>query len=98
MRYFIMGILIGRCLAADAQYVPTSSQPFQFASLYNPAFTGIEPYGDLRLGYRNQWTGFGSNAPKFIQLAYNFRVQQPADLDRKSTRLNSSHSSISYAV
>src|SRR6266850_5345910 len=79
-RYIIMAVLIGRYLAADAQYVPNSSQPFQFASIYNPAFTGVEPYGDMRLGYRNQWTGFGTNAPKFIQLAYNFRVQQPTDL------------------
>ncbi len=79
-RFFILGVLIGRCLAADAQYVPNSGQPFQFASLYNPAFSGVEPYGDMRLGYRNQWTGFGANAPKFIHLAYNFRLQQPTDL------------------
>jgi len=90
MRYIIIGVLVGRCLAADAQYVPTSSQPFQFASLYNPAFSGIEPYGDLRLGYRNQWTGFGSNAPKFIQLAYNVRLQHPADLTLNALRTGAS--------
>ena len=89
-RLVLIGTWIVGSLAADAQYVPTSSQPFQFASMYNPAFTGVEPYGDLRLGYRNQWTGFGSNAPKFIQLAYNFRLQQPADLTLNALRTGTS--------
>lgn len=89
-KYVIIGALIGRSLAVDAQYVPISSQAFQFASMYNPAFTGVEPYQDLRLGYRNQWTGFGANAPKFIHLAYNFRLQQPLDLTLNAMRTGAS--------
>jgi type IX secretion system PorP/SprF family membrane protein len=85
-RFVMLGALIGGCLVVDAQYVPNSSQPFQFASLYNPAFTGIEPYADMRLGYRNQWTGYGANAPKFINLVCNFRLHQPTDLTLNSLR------------
>jgi type IX secretion system PorP/SprF family membrane protein len=89
-KFIILVVLVVRCLAVYAQYVPNSSQSFQFASQYNPAFTGVEPYGDLRLGYRNQWTGFGANAPKFIHLAYNFRIQQPPDLTLNSLRTGAS--------
>jgi type IX secretion system PorP/SprF family membrane protein len=63
-----------------AQFVPNSSQMFQFASGYNPAFTGVEPYMDVKLGYRYQWTGLGENSPKFINLALNARLTQPVDL------------------
>ncbi len=89
-KFVILGVLIARWFAVDAQYVPSSSQSFQFASQYNPAFTGVEPYGDMRLGYRDQWTGFGANAPKFIHLAYNFRLQQPPDLTLNSLRTGAS--------
>jgi hypothetical protein len=37
----------------SAQHLPGSAQPFQFAPLFNPAFTGIENYGDLKLAYRS---------------------------------------------
>jgi type IX secretion system PorP/SprF family membrane protein len=74
------------CMEAEAQYLPNSSQAFQFASVYNPAFTGVENYGDLKLGYRYQWTGFGNNAPKFINIVYNIRLNQQLDLKRNSLR------------
>src|SRR5687767_5857234 len=82
----ITGIVVTICLVAHAQYLPNSSQAFQFASVYNPAFTGVENYGDLKLGYRYQWTGFGNNAPKFMNIAYNIRLNQPVDLKRNSLR------------
>ncbi len=72
-----------------AQYVPNSNQAFQFAPVINPAFTGLEPYKDLKFNYRYQWTGFGNNAPKFINLAYNFRVKEPLDLTLHAIRTNS---------
>lgn len=73
-----------------AQYVPNSNQAFHFAPALNPAFTGIEGYRDLKLSYRYQWSGFGSNAPKFVNLAYNFRVKEPLDLTLHAVRTNSS--------
>jgi len=76
--------------AVQAQYVPGTNQAFQYAPLFNPAFSGIEGYKDLKLGYRYQWTGFGGGAPKWLNLAYNFRIKEPLDLTLHSLRTNSS--------
>ncbi len=78
------------CLAvsASAQYVPNNSQTFQFISLYNPGFTGVENFDDLKLGYRYQWAGFGEYSPKFVNLAFHTRVKQPLDLTYNSIRLS----------
>jgi type IX secretion system PorP/SprF family membrane protein len=76
------------CLSLHAQYLPNNSQAFQFAPLYNPAFTGIENFQDLKLSYRYQWSGFGANAPKFINLSYNFRLKQPLDLSYNALRIS----------
>lgn len=73
-----------------AQYVPNSSQMFQFASGYNPAFTGVDPYTDVKLGYRYQWTGLGENSPKFINLTCNLRLTQPVDLVTHAPRMSNS--------
>lgn len=72
-----------------AQYVPNNSQGYQFISLFNPAFTGVENYDDLKLSYRYQWAGFGKYSPKFINLAYQKRIKQPLDMAYNSTRLSS---------
>src|SRR5687767_12752525 len=90
-RISISWMLIMICAVAEAQYLPNSSQAYQFASVYNPAFTGVENYGDLKLGYRYQWTGFGDNAPKFINMVYNIRLNQPGDLKRNSLRTSVSY-------
>jgi len=80
--------------AAAAQYLPNSGQAFQVAPAFNPAFAGTESYGDLKLGYRYQWTGF-KDGPKFINLQYNFRLKQPLDLTTHAVRssLNSNKKS-----
>lgn len=80
-------ILIGK--TSFAQYIPNSNQSFQFAPLINPAFTGIEGFRDLKLSYRYQWTGFGPNAPKYLNLAYNFRIKEPLDLTLHALRTSS---------
>lgn len=80
------------CVAAttvNAQYIPGTNQPFQYAPVFNPAFSGIEGYKDLRLGYRYQWTGFGGGAPKWLNLSYNFRIKEPLDLNLHALRTNS---------
>jgi type IX secretion system PorP/SprF family membrane protein len=80
------------CVAAPAsfaQYIPNSNQAFQFMPVINPAFSGVEGFRDLKLSYRYQWAGFGNNAPKFINLAYNFRVKEPLDLTLHAIRTNS---------
>jgi len=68
------------------QYLPNSSQPFQFASLYNPAFAGTDEFSDLKLSYRYQFAGFGPVAPQYINLAFNTRLKSPVDLKTNALR------------
>jgi type IX secretion system PorP/SprF family membrane protein len=74
--------------AVNAQYVPNNSQAFQFISVYNPAFSGVENFDDLKFGYRYQWAGFGKYSPKFINLAFHKRLKQPLDMSYNSMRLS----------
>ncbi len=73
---------------AQAQYIPNNAQTFQFMPLFNPAFSGIENFNDLKFSYRYQWSGFGSYSPKFINLSYNTRLIEPLDLANNSLRLS----------
>jgi type IX secretion system PorP/SprF family membrane protein len=82
--------------SAYAQYVPSSAQNFHYATLYNPAFTGIENFVDFKFGYRYQWAGFKDNAPQFGNIAVNFRIKQPLDL--KSNALRPSRTDFSRIV
>ena len=85
-RILLVGALVSFCLPGVAQFMPNSSQAFQFSPLYNPAFSGIEAYQDLKLGYRYQWSGFGSDAPKFLNLSFNVRLKEPLDLTLNAIR------------
>jgi len=71
-----------------AQYIPNNAQSFQFMPLFNPAFSGVENFNDLKFSYRYQWSGFGSYSPKFINLSYNTRLVEPLDLAYNSLRLS----------
>jgi type IX secretion system PorP/SprF family membrane protein len=85
-------ILLITCILSSpvvGQYIPNSNQAFQFMPVINPAFSGIEGFKDLKLSYRYQWSGFGGDAPKFMNLTYNFRVKEPLDLSLHALRTNS---------
>ena len=71
-----------------AQYIPNNAQTFQFMPVFNPAFSGIENFNDMKFSYRYQWSGFGSYSPKFINLSYNTRLIEPLDLSYNSIRLS----------
>jgi type IX secretion system PorP/SprF family membrane protein len=86
MRILYAALFTLTALIGNAQFVPNSGQAFQFASLYNPSFAGIESYGDLKFNYRYQWTGYEDNAPKYFNLAYNVRLTQPVDLSLNALR------------
>jgi type IX secretion system PorP/SprF family membrane protein len=73
-------------LSSHAQYLPTTGQPFQFAPVYNPAFTGIDPFGDIRLAYRSQVGAFGANSPSFFNALYQFRLNKPREPNVNSLR------------
>jgi type IX secretion system PorP/SprF family membrane protein len=86
MKSYLSWAFVLMVLTAHAQYVPNNGQAFQFSQISNPAFSGIENYNDLKLGYRYQWTGFGENSPRFINLSFNTRTVQPLDLSYNSLR------------
>ncbi|HEX8037603.1 MAG TPA: PorP/SprF family type IX secretion system membrane protein [Chryseosolibacter sp.] len=71
-----------------AQYIPNNAQTFQFMPLFNPAFSGIEHYDDLKFSYRYQWTGFGDYSPRFLNISFNKRIVEPLDLAYNSLRLS----------
>jgi type IX secretion system PorP/SprF family membrane protein len=75
---------------AHGQLLPNSNQAYQFASSYNPAFSGIESSTSIRLGYRSQWTGFGNEGPTFATLLFDVRLKQPLDLKHNAWRTSQS--------
>jgi type IX secretion system PorP/SprF family membrane protein len=85
-----ISILTAISFSSSGQFLPNSSQPYQFASIYNPAFTGVEPYADLKLGYRYQWTGFEDQSPKFANVLFNMRIKQPIDPELHGLRTSRS--------
>src|SRR5688572_27276778 len=87
-RYFLSLVLGIFSTTLSAQYIPNNAQGYQFMSQFNPAFTGVENFDDLKLSYRYQWVGFGKNSPKFINLAYAKRIKQPIDLAYNAQRMS----------
>jgi type IX secretion system PorP/SprF family membrane protein len=81
----------------QAQYIPNNSQGYQFMSMFNPAFSGVENFGDLKLSYRYQWAGF-QGAPKFINFAYTGRLKQPVDYSFNSLRVSNASAANARAV
>jgi type IX secretion system PorP/SprF family membrane protein len=73
-------------LCANAQYLPTTGQPFQFAPVYNPAFTAMDPFGDIKLSYRSQIGNSGANSPSFFNGMYQFRLNSPVDANLNGPR------------
>jgi type IX secretion system PorP/SprF family membrane protein len=88
VKYIVLALLVFGLHPLNAQFLPNTSQSFQFASGFNPAFAGVESQSDLKLGYRYQWTGFGDAAPKFINIGFNTRLKQPVDLITHSPRMS----------
>jgi type IX secretion system PorP/SprF family membrane protein len=86
MKKILLFILLLISCGVSAQYLPNNSQAFQFSPVLNPGFSGIENFGDFKLGYRYQWTGFGSYSPKFVNLGYSTQLRKPVDLAYNSLR------------
>jgi type IX secretion system PorP/SprF family membrane protein len=98
MKRFYGIVLLGLItVGLHAQYIPNNSQGYQFMSMFNPAFSGVENFGDLKLSYRYQWAGF-EGAPKFINLSYNGRLKQPVDYSFNSLRVSNSRAANARSV
>ena len=59
--------------SAFAQQYPWWTQYRNNQTLYNPAFCGTKRLVDIRINYRNQWTGY-EGAPKTYALSLNSRL------------------------
>ena len=69
--------LLALHLAAYTQQRMQYSQYLQNAFLINPAVGGAESFGDLRIGYSNQWAGF-KGAPQGGYISYCKGLFEPA--------------------
>lgn len=76
---FTVGLWAGLASGAWAQEAPQFTQYMQSATLYNPAFTGINKFTDFKLGFRRQWVGV-SNAPTtlFASVSGQFGNNEPS--------------------
>src|SRR5204863_9264443 len=61
-------LLLNSVCAAVAQQRPHYTQYILNNYILNPALSGIENYTDLKLSYRNQWTGI-DGAPVTVYLS-----------------------------
>ena len=89
MRNFTLGTTLFLILTTGtlvrAQFVPNSSQAFQLAPAFNPAFTGVEGFTSIKIGYRSQWASF-PGAPQFLNLVATHRINHPADVTHNALR------------
>lgn len=95
----IAALLIGLGLSvgAFAQQQDQFSQYMMNYYLINPAIGGVEGYADIKLGYRNQWTGF-SGAPKNYYVSAHMPIGRLHETHRKSYRKRSLHHSVGVLV
>lgn len=73
IRKFFIFIFAAISLGVSAQQYPWWSQYRNNQTLYNPAFCGTKRLIDVRINYRNQWTGF-DGSPKTYALSLNSRL------------------------
>jgi type IX secretion system PorP/SprF family membrane protein len=68
MKLIFIPLLLLGMLKSFAQQKPYYTQYILNNYILNPALSGIENYTDLKLSYRNQWTGI-DGAPVTVYLS-----------------------------
>ncbi|MBC7695302.1 MAG: type IX secretion system membrane protein PorP/SprF [Burkholderiales bacterium] len=71
-KYLITIFCLVGCILSAQQY-PWWTQYRANQTLFNPAFCGTKRVVDIRINYRNQWTGY-DGAPKTYALSLNSRL------------------------
>lgn len=71
-KYFIL-VFFSLSFSLFAQQYPWWTQYRANQTLFNPAFCGTKRLVDIRINYRNQWTGY-DGSPKTYALALNSRL------------------------
>ena len=72
-------IIASFCGIANAQQRPQYTQYTTNNYLLNPAISGIERYIDVKMGQRQQWTGF-NNSPTTSYFSIQMPIGMPPDL------------------
>lgn len=88
--FLSLGILLLTSLSLSAQNQIQLSQYSQTSPLFNPALTGLDPFLDVKVGVRQQWTGF-DNSPQtiFVSAFGSIRKEDKYDLLKYSLRVSS---------
>lgn len=90
MRYLILLFFIFCSWMARAQQTAQYTQYMMNRYLYNPAFAGFEDHGEVKSGFRQQWTGLNSSISSFYMTGH-MALDKP-DLTTTGYRLNRSKS------
>ena len=109
----LLALSLSISLTGKAQQTFRLSQFFQNAVTYNPAVSGTEEFVDLKIGYRQQWSGL-DDAPQtyFISAhaplgkrdrGFNFqnnslRISDPSMYDRLEESARLSRNKISHGI
>ena len=72
-RHSLICIFVFIGISSNAQQYPWWSQYTSNQTLLNPGYCGTKRLVDIRINYRNQWTGF-EGAPKTYVLSLNSRL------------------------
>ena len=73
-KFAVILLFFGITFPSLGQYKIQFAQYQQTAIAYNPAFTGIEDFIDIKVGYRNRWGGL-DNGPNSSLLTANVAVK-----------------------
>lgn len=73
---FGLSMMGGSSLAQSSYHL---TQYFQNAPVLNPAFTGIDNFTDIKIGYRQQWTGLENSGRTFYASVYGLLVRSKYD-------------------
>lgn len=86
IKFVVIFILISTVSIAQKEDV---SQFFANPSLFNPAFSGMENYLDLKLGFRQRWSGFDDQNEQIYLNASGFiGPQTPTSFRGNSLRIS----------
>ncbi len=89
VKLFIFYILLWPgALFAQQQFQLT--QFFQSANIINPAATGIEDFVDLKVGFRQQWSGF-DDAPRTYYISAHGAIKPDKGFEYKNNSLRISN-------
>jgi type IX secretion system PorP/SprF family membrane protein len=89
-KLYISLLIFAVALQAFGQDNFYMSQFHQIGPVLNPAFTGIDNFLDVKLNYRNQWTGF-SDAPSTNYFGVNGYLQKETQHTYKQYSLRTSN-------